>query len=68
VGFSGHHLIIMTMSMTHVPRKSVYWHFNVNLLQEAGFCENCFLLGRLEKGKFFWKLETVVGCRQDSKI
>jgi len=40
VGFSDHPLIIVTMNMSNTPRKSVYWHFKVKLLQDAMFCEN----------------------------
>ncbi len=39
IGFSDHHLILISVNMEQFPRKPSYWHFNAKLLQDAAFSE-----------------------------
>lgn len=40
VGFTDHHLVSLTISMSKCIKKSSYWHFNTKLLQDINFCKH----------------------------
>lgn len=40
VGFSDHHMVLMSLVLSKSSRKSSYWHFNAKLLQDVNFCKH----------------------------
>lgn len=39
VGFTDHHLVTVEIDMSCPQRSTLYWFFNVKLLQDTMFCE-----------------------------